>query len=164
MLKKESMQTKTNYWLLKTEPATFSIDDLMKAHVTNWDGVRNYEARNNLRKMQVDDGAFIYHSSTKQPGIVGLGIVCKSFFPDETAFDKKSEYYDQKSSRQNPIWFSVEVKFLEKYSRLISLDELKTISELKDFRLLRMGNRLSVIGLDLLQASAIMEYSKRGVN
>ena len=149
-----------NYWLLKTEPLVYSIEDFQKDHKTVWEGVRNFEARNNIKKMQIGDGAFIYHSSTTKIGIVGYGEICSLCFPDESAFQRKGPYFDPKSSRQVPTWFSVEVWFKQKYPRVITLFELKTIPALQNCRLLKKGNRLSVIGLDSIQASAIMEYIK----
>jgi len=149
-----------NYWLLKTEPSVFSIDDFQRDKTTTWEGVRNFEARNNIRKMQIGDGAFIYHSSAKNTGIVGYGMISSSYFPDETAFNKKGPYFDPKSSWQKPLWFSVDVLFKQKYPKVITLFELKTIPALQNCRLLKKGNRLSVIGLDSIQASAIMEYIK----
>jgi len=158
------MKIENNYWLLKTEPSLFSIDDFQREQKTTWEGVRNFEARNNIKKMQVGDGAFIYHSSTKNNGIVGYGMISSPYFPDETAFDIKGTYYDQKSSEQNPLWWAIEVSFKQKYHKVITLSELKTIKALQKCRLLKKGNRLSVIGLDSIQASAIMEYINRGVN
>jgi len=154
------MNKEVNYWLLKTEPSMFSIDDFQKDNKTVWEGVRNFEARNNIKKMQIGDGAFIYHSSTKNTGIVGYGMISSSYFPDETAFNKKGPYFDPKSSRQKPLWFAVEVQFRQKYPKVITLPELKAILALQNCRLLKKGNRLSVIGLDSIQASAIMEYIK----
>ncbi len=137
-----------NYWLLKSEPSTFGIDDL-KARPKKtepWDGVRNYQARNMLRdEIKKGDLAFFYHSNCKPPGIVGVVEVVKSGYPDHTAFDPDSAYFDAKSQPQNPRWFMVDVKFVKKFPEIISLDILKKQPELEGFPLLRKGNRLSVM-------------------
>ena len=135
------------YWLLKSEPSTFSIEDLKKSpnQTTAWEGVRNYQARNFLRDdFKVNDQAFFYHSNTEIPGIVGIVDVVKSAYPDRFAFDCKSEYFDEKSSIDNPRWFVVDVKLKQIFPRVISLSELKENSKLVNMPLVRKGNRLSV--------------------
>jgi len=134
-----------NYWLMKSEPETFGIDDLKKMKVDHWDGVRNYQARNFMKDMKKNDLIFFYHSNCKPPGIVGIMEVKKEAYPDFTSYDKKSSYYDPKSSPENPRWFMVDVKFKEKFSEMISLDTLKTVPALKDLALVRRGNRLSIM-------------------
>ena len=139
-----------NYWLFKSEPDTFGIDHLAKApkRTSAWDGVRNYQARNMLRdSIQKGDEAFFYHSSCAVPGIVGIVEIVKAGYPDETAFDPKHHHYDADSKRDAPRWYVVDVKLKVKFSRVISLDELKqhAAKKLKDFVLLRRGNRLSVM-------------------
>ena len=139
-----------NYWLFKSEPATFSIEDLGKAprQTTAWDGVRNYQARNMLRdSMKKGDQAFFYHSSCDVPGIAGIVSVVKEGYPDETAFDAKHHHFDPDSKRDAPRWFVVDVKLVRKFPRIITLDELRqhAAKRLKDFVLLRRGNRLSVM-------------------
>lgn len=135
------------YWLMKSEPEAFGIDDL-KARPNqqeHWDGVRNYQARNMMRdEMQVGDLVFFYHSNCKTPGIVGVMQVAKKAYPDFTAFDPDSKYYDPKSSQDNPRWFMVDVKFKEKFPHIVSLDDLRGRSELQDMLILRKGNRLSI--------------------
>lgn len=137
-----------NFWLMKSEPDAFSIDDLIQRprQTEHWDGVRNYQARNMLRdQMQVGDLAFFYHSNCTPPGIAGIvEIVCEGY-PDITAFHPESKYYDPKSTRDNPRWFMVDVKFKEKFERLLSLDELKQHPELAEMQLLKKGNRLSIL-------------------
>jgi len=136
------------YWLMKSEPETFSIDDLAKRpkQTEPWDGVRNYQARNWLRdKMQVGDLAFFYHSNCPIPGIAGIVEIVKAGYPDSTAFDPKSQYHDAKSTPENPRWFRVDVKLVEKFPKIISLNELREISGLQHMRLLQKGNRLSVM-------------------
>lgn len=139
-----------HYWLMKSEPDEFSIDDLARAprHSTAWFGVRNYQARNFMRdQMQIGDGVLFYHSSCAQPGIAGLAEVCTRAYPDETQFDRNSKYYDAKATRDNPRWVNVEVKFVKK-NRLLGLAELRQHKELAGMRLLARGNRLSITPVD----------------
>ena len=134
------------YWLMKSEPNVFSIDDLAKARdkTTRWDGVRNYQARNLLRdEIAVGDGVLFYHSSCPEPGIVGLAEVASAPSVDQTQFDPKSPYYDEKSRRESPRWWHVDVKVLKK-TRLLSLAEMRAAPELATMRVLRRGNRLSI--------------------
>jgi predicted RNA-binding protein with PUA-like domain len=136
------------YWLMKSEPSVFGIDDLKaKPQRTSfWDGVRNYQARNFMRDgMKKGDKVFFYHSSCPEPGIVGIASVAREAYPDATAFDPKSPYYDPKSDPKKPIWIGVDVKFVRQFKRVISLDELKQEPRLDGFTLLRRGNRLSVM-------------------
>ena len=138
------------YWLMKSEPDEFSIDDLARAprHSTAWFGVRNYQARNFMRdQMQIGDRVLFYHSSCAQPGIAGLAEVCAKAYPDETQFDRNSKYYDAKATRDNPRWVNVEVKFVKK-TRLLGLAELREHKELAGMRLLARGNRLSITPVD----------------
>ena len=134
------------YWLMKSEPSEFSIDDLAAApkRSTPWFGVRNYQARNFMRdNMRVGDLAFFYHSSCPEPGIAGIIRVSKAAYPDASQFDRKSPYYDPKATRDEPRWLNVKVTLVEK-TRLVSLAELRTRRELAGMRLLRRGNRLSI--------------------
>ena len=139
-----------NHWLLKSEPETFSIDALSKApkQTTTWDGVRNYQARNMLRdSMKEGDQAFFYHSGCDVPGIAGIVAIVKEGYPDKTAFDPKHHHYDPDSKPEEPRWFVVDVKFVRKLKRVITLDELRqhAAKQLKEFVLLRRGNRLSIM-------------------
>ena len=139
-----------NYWLLKSEPDSFSIDALGKApnQTTAWDGVRNFQARNMLRdSMKKGDLAFFYHSSCDVPGIAGIVSVVREGYPDITAFDPKHHHYDADSKKEAPRWFVVDLKLKRKLKRVITLDELRKYADkkLKDFVLLRRGNRLSVM-------------------
>jgi predicted RNA-binding protein with PUA-like domain len=139
-----------NYWLLKSEPDSFSIDALGKApnQTTTWDGVRNFQARNMLRDaMKKGDLAFFYHSSCDVPGIAGIVSVVREGYPDVTAFDPKHHHYDADSKKDAPRWFVVDLKLKRKLKRVITLDELRKYADkkLKDFVLLRRGNRLSVM-------------------
>lgn len=136
------------YWLMKSEPSCFSIDDLQNApnQTSPWDGVRNYQARNFMRnEMSIGDSVLFYHSNCNPPGIIGLAEVVSKAYPDYTAFDPESEHPDPKSTVDNPRWFMVDIQFREKFDRLISLDELKHYPELSKMVLLRKGNRLSVM-------------------
>lgn len=136
------------YWLMKSEPSCFSIDDLAKAsrQTTCWDGVRNYQARNFMRdEMRVGDQVFFYHSNCQPPGIVGVADVVQAAYPDFTAWDPDSEHPDMKSTPEKPRWFMVDIQFREKFPQLIALDELKPYPELAKMQLLRKGNRLSVL-------------------
>lgn len=135
------------YWLFKSEPNAYSIDDLARDGSTSWTGVRNYQARNFMRDdMRVGDGVLFYHSSCAEPGIVGLAEVCSAAEPDPTQFDQASRYYDEKSLESAPRWFNVDIFFIKKTS-LLPLSFLKEIPELSGMALLRKGNRLSIMPL-----------------
>ena len=133
------------YWLMKTEPESFSIDDLKKMKKDHWDGIRNYQARNFMRDdMQIGDAVLIYHSNAKPPGIAGLARVVSEAYPDHTAFDEESKYFDPKSDPENPRWMMVDVEFVEKFERYLSLDEIKSDEELTEMPLVQRGQRLSI--------------------
>ena len=139
------MKNTREFWLLKTEPDTFSIDDLKKNKKEEWTGVRNFQARNFMRdSMSVGDICFFYHSSCAVPAIVGLCSVSKINVVDKTQFDKKSEYFDAKSKEDNPTWICVEVEFKEKFKKEITLQELRNNKNLQSMKLLQPGSRLSV--------------------
>jgi predicted RNA-binding protein with PUA-like domain len=138
-----------NHWLMKSEPDAFSIDDLKRKKREAWDGVRNYQARNFMRDgMRIGDGVFFYHSNCAEPGIVGLAEVGSDAYPDPSQFDPKSKYFDPGSSRDNPRWMLVDVTFVRKLKRTITLDELKNHPKLEAMPLLRKGNRLSVMPVE----------------
>jgi predicted RNA-binding protein with PUA-like domain len=137
------------YWLMKTEPGTFGIDDLAKkpGRTTAWDGVRNYQARNMLRdEMQKGDRAFIYHSSCAVPGIYGTLKIVRAGYPDASAFDRGHPHHDPDSDRENPRWFVVDVQLAERWPKPVTLEQLKqhASGSLKDMVVLRRGNRLSI--------------------
>ena len=134
-----------NYWLVKSEPETFSFDDLMAApgKTTHWDGVRNYAARNHLQAMKKGDLVLFYHSSAKPAAIVGVAEVAREAYPDASAFDKADSHYDPKSKPDAPSWFVVDIKGVEPLARQISLDEVKKTKGLENMALVRLG-RLSV--------------------
>jgi len=134
------------YWLMKSEPDVYGIDDLKRDKVEPWDGIRNYQVRNMFRdQMKVGDLAFFYHSNCKPPAVVGIMTIASEAYPDHTQFDPKSRYYDAKSDKESPRWLLVDVKYKRKLKREITLQELKENKELEDFRLNQKGNRLSVI-------------------
>ncbi|MEK7436490.1 MAG: EVE domain-containing protein [Pseudomonadota bacterium] len=138
------------YWLMKSEPEEFSIDDLARAprRGSAWFGVRNYQARNFMRdQMQIGDQFLFYHSSCPEPGIAGLAEVCTAAYPDATQFDPESKYYDAKATRENPRWVNVDVRFIKK-TRLLGLTELREHKALAGMRLLARGNRLSITPVD----------------
>jgi predicted RNA-binding protein with PUA-like domain len=138
-----------NYWLIKSEPDAFSIDDLKNApgKKDHWDGIRNYQARNFIRDdMRKGDLAFFYHSNCKPPGVVGICEIVSGAYPDFTAFDPDEKYYDPKSNPENPRWMMVDVMYRRKTKRLIGLAEIKEHADrLEDFPLIRRGNRLSIM-------------------
>lgn len=141
------MSKRRRYWLMKSEPDAFSIDDLERVGTEPWDGVRNYQARNFMRDgMKVGDCVLFYHSNTKVPGIAGTATVASTAYPDETQFDPKSKYYDAKSTREEPRWQLVDIHFERKLARIIPLEEIKGHAEElgEEFALIHRGNRLSV--------------------
>jgi len=145
------------YWLMKTEPDAFSIDDLAAVGREPWSGVRNYQARNFMKAMSVGDGVLFYHSNTKVPGIVGLAEVVSEAYPDPTQFVKTSDYYDPKSTQEEPRWALVDVGFKRKFKRIVSLEELKANADrLDEFALLRRGSRLSVLPVTAGQWKTIL--------
>lgn len=147
------------YWLFKSEPDTFSIDDLAKRpqQIEPWDGVRNYQARNFMKEMQCGDLGFFYHSSCEIPGIVGIVEIVKAAYPDKTAFNPESKYFDPKSTTENPRWFHVDVKLVKKFERIMSLAALKQQTALYEMRLLQRGNRLSVIPITAKEWEIILK-------
>lgn len=132
------------FWLMKSEPDVYSIDDLARDGTEPWEGVRNYQARNFMSDMVVGDWVLFYHSNAKPPGIAGLAKVCKEAYPDPTQFDAKSQYFDSKSRKDAPRWSMVEVEFVEKFPEFLSLQTLKDTKSLKGMRVIQKGQRLSV--------------------
>ncbi|PZQ31934.1 EVE domain-containing protein [Pseudoxanthomonas japonensis] len=147
------MTTRKHYWLMKSEPDAFSIDNLKKVGTEPWNGVRNYQARNFMRAMQVGDGVLFYHSNCKEPGIVGTATVASAAYPDDTQFNPKSDYYDPKSTREEPRWSLVDVKFERKLKRTITLNEIKQHADDlgEGFALIQRGTRLSVLPVTAAQ-------------
>ena len=137
-----------NYWLMKSEPNAFSIDDLqnMPDQTEHWDGVRNYQARNMMRdQMKIGDQVFFYHSNCKIPGIVGVMEVVREGYPDHTAFNPQSKYFDPKSDPNAPRWIMVDIKYIRHANRVIPLAELRECEALENMQLVRKGNRLSIM-------------------
>ncbi len=152
--------TGPNYWLMKSEPNAYSIEDLKKDGVTLWDGIRNYQARNFMRRMNIGDKIFFYHSNCKPPGIVGFMEVVGLNIIDPTQFKKESVYYDPKSSHEKPRWDCVKVKYLFKAEKFLSLSELKILFNEKELLLVKKGNRLSIIPVEMKIAKLILEKIK----
>lgn len=148
-----------NYWLLKSEPSDYSIDDLEKEKTVIWDGVRNYQARNFLREMQPYDVAFFYHSNVKPPAIVGLARIIEAQIADPTQFDPKSKYYDSKATPDHPRWQTVRVEFLEKFKESLSLPQLKAMFSPEELMVVKKGNRLSVMPVSPEVAPRILQTS-----
>ncbi len=148
------------YWLMKSEPDVYSIANLQHDRETLWDGVRNYQARNFLKSMQVGDLAFFYHSNTTPPGIVGLMKVLQPNQVDPTQFDAKNKYFDPKSTPDKPRWHTVTVGFVETFPRLISLEKLRQTFSPDDLWVVRQGNRLSVMPIPDAIAAQILQQSR----
>ena len=139
------------YWLVKSEPGVFSIDDLAKSKnkTTHWDGVRNYQARNFMRdQMEKGDGVLFYHSSTDPMSVVGYCEVVKEGYPDHTQFDPKNPHFDPKADPKNPPWIMVDIKLAKKFNNPVTLKDIKSNSKLKKMRLVQKGNRLSVMPVE----------------
>ncbi len=150
------------YWLLKSEPDEFSIDDLERDGIAPWNGVRNYQSRNMMRdQMRKGDLAFLYHSSCAEVGIVGIMTIVREGYPDHTAFDPNNKYYDPKSSPDNSRWFMVDVRYERRLRRMITLAELKRQTELQDMALVRKGNRLSIMPVSKEQWDFILALEEQ---
>jgi len=133
------------YWLMKSEPDAYSFEQLKKDKTTLWDGIRNYQARNFMTKeMSVGDTVLFYHSNTKPPGVIGLAKVSKKAVADPTAFDKKSKYFDEKSKKDEPRWFCVEVKYFKPFKNYVSLEDIKNEKSLSNMKVVQKGMRLSI--------------------
>jgi predicted RNA-binding protein with PUA-like domain len=151
------------YWLIKSEPEAFSIDDLIKAkdQTTFWNGVRNYQAKNYLHdEMKIGDRIIFYHSNSEPPGAAGICEVVKEGYPDFTAFDPEDIHFDSKSKNDSPTWFMVDVKFVKKFSRFISLMEIKSNKILRNMKLVQPGNRLSVMPIIKTEFDEIVKMGK----
>ena len=142
------VQKEPSYWLMKSEPDAYSIDTLKNDGVTLWDGIRNYQARNFMRKMQKGDKIFFYHSNCKPPGIVGLMEVIDMNLVDPTQFDKNSKYFDKTSKRDNPRWDCVKTKYICEFKKMLTLKELSETYTSEKLTLVRKGNRLSIMPIN----------------
>lgn len=150
------------YWLLKSEPKVFSIDDLQRDGFATWDGVRNYQARNFMRdEMQVGDLAIFYHSNSDPSGCAGICRICKINIPDHTAWDPTSDNYDPRSSKEKPIWCMVEVEFVKKFPLILPLAEIKKITEFYDHPLLKKNVRLSIMPLNEAQYNILSQIGSQ---
>ena len=152
------MSTRTRYWLMKSEPDDFSIDDLARVQVEPWTGVRNYQARNFMRSMQVGDGVLFYHSNAAVPGVYGIAEVATTAYPDPSQFDRKPKYFDEKASREQPRWDLVDVRYVRTLKRPISLDDIRAEADAlgEEFALIRKGNRLSVLPVTAAQWKTLL--------
>lgn len=147
------------YWLMKTEPEAFSLEDLQARGQEPWDGIRNYQARNFIRSMAVGDGVFIYHSRVAVPGIVGVAAVASPARPDPTQFDPQSHYYDSGSSLEKPRWDLVDVAYRCSFAQCISLDSLRHMPEFAESPLVRKGNRLSILPITESQWQHVLQLA-----
>ena len=145
------------YWLMKSEPDVYSLEDLQRDGETLWDGVRNYQARNFLQTMQVGDRAFFYHSNCKPPGIVGLMTISAVQVVDPTQFDPQSDYFDAKASQDKPRWMTVKVQFAQRFANILDLAQLKTHFSPDQLWVVRKGNRLSVLPVETAIANQIIQ-------
>jgi predicted RNA-binding protein with PUA-like domain len=157
------MAAKKQYWLMKSEPDVYSIDDLQRDGSTRWVGVRNYQARNFMRdQMRVGDEVLYYHSNAKPPGVAGLARICKAGYPDHTAFEPDSPYYDAKSMPGEPRWYMVDVQFVEKFDELLPLDALKDDPRLEGMLVTQRGQRLSVQPVDGKHFKHVVRKARQG--
>src|SRR4029450_13297809 len=155
------MTAAAKFWLVKTEPESFSIDDLAQApqQTTGWSGVRNYQARNYMREMKLGDRVLVYHSSSDPRAVVGVATVARESYPDPTAWDKKDPHYDPQSTKDDPRWFMVDLKFEQAFKWPLPLDELGGVATLKEMGLLREGSRLSVQPVRKAEFEAILKLA-----
>ncbi|MFZ4985594.1 MAG: EVE domain-containing protein [Blastocatellia bacterium] len=151
------------YWLMKSEPEVFSIEDLAKAPgaTTCWDGVRNYQARNFMRSMEPGDLVFFYHSNSSPSCIVGVAEVVSRSYPDHTALDPLDSHFDPKSTPDNPIWEMVDLRFVRRFAQPITLDDLRSVDGLEKMELLRRGSRLSVQPVTPVEWKTILRMAER---
>ena len=149
------------YWLMKSEPHVYSFGDLVSDKTTHWDGVRNYQARNFMRdKMKIGDYVLYYHSNTKPPHIAGIAKVCKEGYPDFTAFDTESKYFDEKSTPENPRWIMVDIQAVEKLENIVTLEDLKSNQKLEGMLVVKKGQRLSIQPVDEEHYLEVISMSK----
>lgn len=158
------MSTRKRYWLMKSEPGEFSIDDLKKVDAEPWTGVRNYQARNFMRQMQVGDGVLFYHSNTEVPGIYGVAEVAAPAYPDATQFDKKSKYFDEKATREQPRWEHVDIRYVRHFKQPLSLQAIREHADAlgEEFALIRKGSRLSVMPVTATQWKILLGLEGKG--
>ncbi len=151
------------YWLMKSEPDVYGIDDLKRDKKTCWDGVRNYQARNFMRDdMQVGDLVLYYHSNADPPGVAGIAKVCRTAYPDDTQFDKTDSHYDPKATKDQPRWFMVDIAFVEKFGDVVSLDTLKATKALDGMLVIKRGQRLSVQPVEAKHFKTVEKLGRKG--
>ncbi len=150
-------QQEINYWLMKSEPVVYGIEDLKEEGDTLWDGIRNYQARNFMRSMKIKDLAFFYHSNCKPPGIVGLMEVIEIGLLDPTQFDIKSNYFDKKSTKEKPRWDCSRLRYIGRFSSMVSLDDLRSNFSEDQLTVTRKGNRLSILPVPQNSAKIILK-------
>ncbi len=163
MGKKKASQREIGYWLFKSEPTSYSIDDLAQDKTTHWDGVRNYQARNMLRDdVQVGDKVLFYHSNADPPAIAGTAEVVKVGYPDHTQFDPEGRHYDEKADPDNPTWFMVDIKFLQKFPEPVDREKLSSDDTTKNMTVLAKGSRLSILPVTADEWKAVHKLA--GIN
>lgn len=156
------MTTANRFWLGKSEPSLYSIDDLARDGKTGWEGVRNYTARNFLRDdLKLGDRLLFYHSSCPETGVAGIAEVCREAYPDPTAFDPAHPYFDEKSKPETPTWYRVDVSFVEKFPRVVTLETLKTTPGLEGMLVVRKGQRLSVMPVTPEEFDIVVALGRR---
>jgi len=148
------------HWLMKSEPDVFSIDDLARKGTAGWDGVRNYQARNFMREMRAGDRVLFYHSNADPSGVAGIAAVARTAYPDPTQFDAKGGHYEPRATREAPVWSQVDVRFVSRFPRLLSLDELRGVPALAEMELFRRS-RLSVQPVTAAQWKVVVALSSR---
>ncbi len=149
------------YWLMKSEPEAFSISDLAKKGKTCWDGVRNYQARNYIRdQMAIGDGVLFYHSNADPTGVAGIAEICSKAYPDSTAWDPKHDHFDPKTKKDAPAWMMVDIKFVEKFPKTVSLDDLRANPKLADMLVLKRGQRLSIQPVTPAEFEEVLKMSR----
>jgi len=154
---------KQQYWLMKSEPLSYSIDDLLREKQAEWDGVRNYQARNYMRDdMSAGDKVLFYHSSCDEVGVAGIARVCKEGYPDHTAWSHESMHKDPKSTKENPIWYMVDVCFEEKFDTVVSLKDVKSDPFFNDMPLVQRGQRLSIQPVSKKHFDKIYKLGQKG--
>ena len=147
------------FWLMKSEPEVFGIDDLARQKTEGWNGVRNYQARNFMKSMAVGDHVLFYHSNADPPGVAGTAVVCRTAYPDPTQFDPKSDYHEPRATKAAPVWFQVDLRFVAKLPRFLPLDELRGMPEIQEMALFKRS-RLSVQPVTAAQWKAIVARAK----
>ena len=148
------------YWLMKSEPSVFSIDDLARDEKTHWDGVRNYQARNFMQSMALKDKVLFYHYNADETGVAGIAEVCREAYPDFSAWDPSDSHFDPKTKKDAPTWMMVDIKFVEKFPRIVTLHEMKDSPELEGMTVIQKGSRLSVQSVSEEHFKAVVKMAK----